>query len=137
MARSSTALHARAGGNVPTRRRSDGAIAARPSRKFSVRSNREVAAIAITTPRKEKAAPVGGAAFCSGDELNLTEPLRGFCPCFGLAEGQVVIASHRQLVPIIGATPFCDTGFDSDSAGLVCEGQHGHSPILWKFTLAI
>ena len=35
--------------------------------KFSARSNREVAAIAITTTRKEKAAPVGDAAFCSGD----------------------------------------------------------------------
>jgi hypothetical protein len=72
---------------------------------------------------KEKATPVGGAAFCSGDRL-MTEPLHEFYLRFGLGSRQVVIVigSHRQLVPIIGATPFCDTGFDSASAGLVCEG---------------
>jgi hypothetical protein len=69
-------------------------------------------AIALTTTTKEKAASVGGAAFCSGDRLNLKEPLQEFCLQFGLGSGQVVsvIASRRQLVPIISATPFCDTG---------------------------
>jgi hypothetical protein len=75
--------------------------------------------------RKEKAAPVGGAAFCSGDRLALTEPLDEFCLGFDLGSGLqvvIVVALHRQLVPIFGATPFCDMGLDSGSTGLVCEG---------------
>jgi hypothetical protein len=115
-----------------------GAAATGPSLKFSARSNREVAAIAITALEKKKPRQLGR-GFCSGDRLALTEPLHEFCLGFGLGSGEVVIVivSHRQLDPIFGATPFCDAGFDSDSAGLVCEGRHCHSPFLWKFTLAI
>ena len=44
-----------------------------------------------------------------------------------------MIASRRQLVPVIGAAPLCDVAFDSGSAGPVDEGEHGRSLLLWKF----
>jgi hypothetical protein len=96
-----------------------------PSRKFSAPSN------------KEKPRQFWGAAFWfERRRLNLTEPLRSFCPSFSLAEGLVVIASHRQLVPIIGATPFGDTGVDNDSASLVCEDRHWSFPNSLKVHIA-
>jgi hypothetical protein len=55
---------------------------------------------------KKKAAPIRGRGFVRTANLNLTEPLRSFCPGFNLAEGPVVIALRSQLVPIFGATAF-------------------------------
>lgn len=89
----------------------------RPSRKFSARLNRESRGYRDHHHQKRKKPRLLGARLlCSGDRLNLTEPLRSFCPSFSLAEGLVVIASHRRLVPIFGAPPFCDTGLDIDTA---------------------
>lgn len=64
-------------------------------------------------------------AFAEPPYLNLAKPLRGFCFGFDLTEGQVVIAEHRQLVPV-GTTLLCDTPCDSDPAGPVDEDvRHG------------
>jgi hypothetical protein len=60
----------------------------------------------VTTTARKKPRQFGGAAFCWTTNLNLTEPLRSFCPGFNLAEGPVVIALRSQLVPIFGATAF-------------------------------
>ena len=53
------------------------------------------------------------------DDVTLPEPPRGFCLGFGLAEGKVVIAWYRQLIPVLEATTFGDPPCDSDPAGPV------------------
>jgi hypothetical protein len=67
---------------------------------------------------KEKPRQSAARLFCSDDGSNLTEPLHEFCLSFGLGRRLVVIviASRRQLVPVVGAAPFCDTGLDIDTA---------------------
>jgi hypothetical protein len=68
---------------------------------------------------KEKPRQSAARLFCSDDGSNLTEPLHEFCLSFGLGSRLlvvIVIASRRQLVPVVGAAPFCDTGLDIDTA---------------------
>src|SRR5690242_2481991 len=57
-------------------------------------------------------------------------PLRSFCPCFGLGERQVVIASYRQLVAVLGTVRLCEARGSSGQAGLFHEGdRHGDLPL--------
>ena len=65
------------------------------------------------------------------DDIDLPEPLRGFCLGFSLAEGHVVIAWYRQLIPALWATLFRDTCCDSGPARPVHEGvTHGYPHFL-------
>ena len=60
----------------------------------------------LQPPQEKSRANSGARLFVRTTNLNLTEPLRSFCPGFNLAEGPVVIALRSQLVPIFGATAF-------------------------------
>jgi len=51
--------------------------------------------------------------------LNLTEPLRGFCAGFSLAEGLVVVTSRCQLGPVFRPMMFSNSCGDGNPAGLV------------------
>src|SRR5512143_443441 len=60
------------------------------------------------------------------DDIDLPEPPRSFCLGCGLAEGRVVIAWHRQFVPALGMTLFCDAPCDGNPAGPIQEAvRHG------------
>jgi hypothetical protein len=60
----------------------------------------------LQPPQEKSRANLWARLFVRTANLNLTEPLRSFCPGFNLAEGPVVIALRSQLVPIFGATAF-------------------------------
>jgi hypothetical protein len=60
----------------------------------------------VARHEKKKPRRLGSRLFVRGDRLNLTEPLHEFCLGFGSGQVVIVIASHRQLAPIIGATAF-------------------------------
>src|SRR5262245_27527120 len=68
---------------------------------------------------------IHGSAAISG-KLDETKPLSGLCPSLDLAKGRVVVASKRQLGPILGPVMFCNTCRDGNPAGLVNKAvRHG------------
>jgi len=67
-------------------------------------------------PRSQKRA-----RSCLSDDVDLPQPLRGFCAGVDFGEGQVIVARGCQLACVMGTTMFGDTPCDGDPAGPVQE----------------